>query len=353
MAHAGSRPKDNQTLSSGMISTAQPSGRCSVVLCTYNGASFLAAQLESLVRQSRLPDELVIGDDGSTDSTLAILESFQDKAPFPVRIHRWNGLPLGPAANFARTLALAEGDMIALCDQDDIWREDKLVRLCAALMDEPDVTMAFSDAELLDEHLRPLGYTMWQRVELGIQELEVIAADDPMQVLLKRFRVTGATLIFATWLRPLILPLPPDWPHDAWIACIAAANGRLRAIPEPLLRYRQHGGNAVGGQRPSFWKLLRRGLSSDRQSYLLSELARHRELAVRLQSLPQQRFSRPAATAVAAKVRHLERRAALPAFPLARWPSVLNEWAAGGYRRWTTDWRSLALDLFLPDHRRP
>jgi glycosyltransferase involved in cell wall biosynthesis len=73
----------------------------SVAMCTYNGAIFLPAQLESIARQERLPDELVIGDDCSTDDSVAVLEAFADRAPFPVRLHV-NDHNVGSTKNFGR-----------------------------------------------------------------------------------------------------------------------------------------------------------------------------------------------------------------------------------------------------------
>lgn len=327
--------------------------QCSVVLCTYNGADFLAAQLGSLLKQSRLPDTLVVGDDGSTDSTLDILAHFADQAPFPVHILRGNSHPRGPAANFAHTLERAPGDWFALCDQDDVWHPTKLERLEAALMADEDTLLAFSDAALVSGDLSPLGSSMWQLVGLDSKALDELAKDNALPLLLKRYRIMGASMAFATELRALALPLPPGWHHDAWIATIAAVAGKISALPYPLLDYRQHSRNAVGGLRPKFAHLVRQGLGSDRRAYLSAELTRHRHLLERVESLPPEatttdRFT-VATNLVKAKLAHLERRAALPDSLPARWPQVLTDLVRGKYHRWTTDWRSVAIDLLLPN----
>lgn len=336
------------------MSNAIPHSYCSVVLCTYNGAAFLPAQLNSLLSQTRLPDFMVVGDDGSTDGTLDILTEFQARAPFRVTILTGEARPLGHAANFARTIGQAEGSWFAFCDQDDVWHPHKLECLEAAFAADPDVLLAFSDASLVAADLSPLGKTMWQRVKIGPTAQRDIAAGNALQLLLKRPRIMGAAAAITARLRCLALPLPPDWPHDAWFATIAAANGRLAALPFPLLDYRQHGNNAVGGLRPSWSKLLHEGLKSDRCNYLAREITRYRHLLTRIKSLQPLVYEpcrlAAATNLVAAKVDYLERRAALPDFPLARWPRVLRAWAGGEYRRWSTDWRSLLLDLFIPNN---
>src|SRR5688572_3171861 len=99
--------------------------RLSVALCSYNGARFIHDQLSSIARQSRLPDELVICDDRSSDNTIAIIEKFAVDAPFPVRSHV-NPTNLGSTKNFELAISRCCGDFIALSDQDDIWHQDKL-----------------------------------------------------------------------------------------------------------------------------------------------------------------------------------------------------------------------------------
>ena len=92
----------------------------SVAMCTYNGGKYLREQLISIAKQARLPDELIVCDDVSNDATLQILNEFQKMAPFPIRIHR-NGVRLGVTKNFEQAIALCNGDIIALSDQDDVW----------------------------------------------------------------------------------------------------------------------------------------------------------------------------------------------------------------------------------------
>jgi len=77
----------------------------SIAMCTYNGEAYLGDQLGSIAKQTYPPDELVLGDDGSTDGTLRILDQFSKEAPFPVKVYR-NEQRLGPTKNFAKAVLL-------------------------------------------------------------------------------------------------------------------------------------------------------------------------------------------------------------------------------------------------------
>lgn len=96
----------------------------SVAMASYNGAKYLQAQLQSLVEQERQPDELVVSDDASTDTTRDLLCAFAGAAPFRVALYR-NAAQGGYGKNFARALSLCGGDLVFLCDQDDVWFPEK------------------------------------------------------------------------------------------------------------------------------------------------------------------------------------------------------------------------------------
>src|SRR5690349_17434303 len=119
--------------------------RISIALCTYNGGPFLAEQLASYVQQTRLPDELVVCDDCSSDNTMAILRDFAARAPFAVRLHQ-NAANLRSTRNFEQAIRLCTGDVIALSDQDDVWLPEKLERMERTLAADPEISLVFSDA---------------------------------------------------------------------------------------------------------------------------------------------------------------------------------------------------------------
>ena len=133
----------------------------SIALCTYNGSRYLKEQLDSIAGQTRLPSELIIRDDRSTDDTVDIARRFAETAPFAVKVHV-NSENVGSTKNFELAIEGCSGDIIALSDQDDIWLPQKLERLEAEFAADPGVGLVFSDAELTDEKLAPLGVRLWR-----------------------------------------------------------------------------------------------------------------------------------------------------------------------------------------------
>src|SRR6267142_4310475 len=140
--------------------------RISVAMCSYNSASWLDEQLASILKQSRLPDELVVCDDGSKDETVARLEAFARSAPFPVRIFR-NETNLGFTRNFEKAISLCEGDVIALSDHDDIWEDFRLVRTEDVFRLRPAVGLVFGDAQVIDQRSAPTGTRLWDASKFG------------------------------------------------------------------------------------------------------------------------------------------------------------------------------------------
>ena len=215
-----------------------------MALCTYNGEPFLRQQLASIQQQTRLPDELVVCDDQSTDQTLAIVREFAASAPYPIKIFE-NERNLGFAANFERAIRHCEGNLIALSDQDDVWYPNRLARSEQEFAAHPEAGLVFSDADVINDNSELAGPTLWHRLGFaGKHEGELLAGQ--YIVLAKHRFVTGATVMFRTSLRDRFLPIGKGWIHDEWIALIAAAFSDLRPIGQPLIRYRVHGSQQVG-----------------------------------------------------------------------------------------------------------
>ena len=123
----------------------------SIAMATYNGAKFLREQLDSIAAQTLPPYELVICDDGSTDSTLAIAREFAKEVNFPVRIYL-NEHNLGFADNFLKAASLCEGDWIAFSDQDDVWLPHKLATVSRRFND--GVLLVLHSSDLVDASLK-------------------------------------------------------------------------------------------------------------------------------------------------------------------------------------------------------
>jgi glycosyltransferase involved in cell wall biosynthesis len=218
--------------------------RVSVAMCTFNGGRYLEEQLESIALQTRLPCELVVCDDRSTDDTLVVLKRFQSEAPFTVKVIQ-NSQRLGSTRNFDQAIGLARGGLIALCDQDDRWAPTKLERLSAALEKDPFLGGVFSDANLIDGDGRQIGVRLFARHKFtAAKQRDFVGC--PTARLLKHDVVTGATLMFRATIRRYCSPIPALWVHDGWLAWMIALHSRLSLVAEPLIDYRVHAGQQLG-----------------------------------------------------------------------------------------------------------
>ena len=315
-------------------------------MCTYGGARFVGAQLESIAAQTRPPDELVVCDDRSPDETARIVEGFAAAAPFPVRLHV-NARNLGSTKNFERAISLCEGDLVALCDQDDVWLPGKLARLEEEFRRRPRAALVFSDAEVADEEGHPSGLRLWESVGVGRAELERLRAGKGVGDLLSGATVTGATAALRASLRPLVLPIPEGLPliHDAWIALLAACVGEVSAVDEPLVLYRRHAGQQVGplGRRNEEGGAAGAlGRANPYEATLaVARAARGRLLERRGEGFE----AAPALAELGARKAHMEARRALPRARLRRaWP-VLRELLTLRYRHYSNGVASAAKDL--------
>jgi glycosyltransferase involved in cell wall biosynthesis len=316
----------------------------SVALCTYNGERFLAQQLASIAAQTRPPDELVVRDDGSADGTAELVRRFADAAPFPVHL-AVHPTTVGSTANFATAIAACRGEVICLADQDDVWVPHKLEIIEKLFQENPAAGLVFSDADMVDADLRPLGHRLFDSIRFGRTERERFRAGGAFPLLLRRDRVCGATMGFRSNWRELILPIPGEWVHDAWIALLIAAAAPCLVSDEPLIRYRQHGGQQIGAAKRGLYARYLLGRQMSRAAF---------EATARRFTQARDRLGRfPGVSAddlrrLGAKVAHCERRATMRAADRSRVRGVLGEAVNGRYFRYSSGWKSIAQDLFLP-----
>jgi len=225
-------------------------------MCTYNGERYLQQQLDSLASQTYLPSELVVCDDRSTDSTPQIIRCFAASSPFSVRFVQ-NRRNIGSTANFNQAVALCEGELIALCDQDDIWRQDKLFMQVMCFKRHPHLGGVFSDGDLIDSHSKSMNLSLWDSLDFTPLMRKQVLAGSPLLALARRNFVTGATLIFKANLREYFSPVPEEWVHDGWIAWKICTYSQLYPIADHLVSYRIHANNQIGVNLQSSGTLLR------------------------------------------------------------------------------------------------
>lgn len=309
----------------------------SIALCTYNGERFLWEQLESLAGQTRLPNELIIVDDGSTDGTLALIEKFAQTAPFNVRISV-NTTTLGVTKNFEKALTQCEGDFLFLCDQDDIWEAEKITQMVSFLEQNPSVNVVFSDALLVNETAVSLQQRLWDVVRLRPSQLEKWKKGDSIGLMLIGNRVAGCTMALRRSFLQKILPFPTDvseFLHDTWIAFVASILGQIQFISIPLIKYRQHSSQQVGTRPKNLTALtLRQRLSRPHEEKLTPFQKQHQELNRLYQHLqkvvPNDNKN---LKIVAEKIHFLSARASLPDNRLLRVSPIIKQWFKGNYHR--------------------
>lgn len=204
----------------------------SVAMATYNGAKFLQRQLDSFLSQTRLPDELVVCDDGSSDDTLSILERFRQTAPFAVQIYR-NAVNLGFTKNFEQALAKCTGDLIFLSDQDDIWFPEKVAFVEEIFLANPEKILVIHNGRLVDEHLIGHGATKFSQVTAAYGLPDSI--------------VMGALTAVRKELLACALPVPEGMlGHDVWLHNIARLLDSRCVVDKELQLIVRHGANTSG-----------------------------------------------------------------------------------------------------------
>jgi len=315
--------------------------RISVALCTFNGQAYLARQLRSLADQERRPDELVVFDDASTDGTVQILRDFVENSPFEVRLHV-NPARLGMTGNFQSSIAAANGDMIACCDQDDVWYPEKLALLEEEFSNGP-ADMVFSDADLVDDQLRPLGRRLWESIGFDQRQLGFCRAGLLWSRLIRFNAVTGAGMAFSSAWRDLLLPIPKGWVHDGWIAMLLSIVGRSRAVEEPLWAYRRHGGQQIGAGPAGLAQTVEMARRMDQAYFQLLEA----NYTVVMNRLSRLSLEPCISDHLWEKIVHCRNRAAMRSARAKKSQLIAAELFSGRYGRCALGWKSLAQDIWL------
>ncbi|WP_051287222.1 glycosyltransferase family 2 protein [Algoriphagus mannitolivorans] len=207
------------------------SKRISVAMTTYNGEVYLRKQLDSILNQTKQVDEIWVGDDGSTDGTLSILEEYSQKTNLQFFTNSKN---LGFVKNFEKTLLKCTGDLIFLSDQDDVWFPKKVETMVGMMGDN---LLIHSDCRLIDEEGHVLKELFKGEIRTHNQAEDFLFANV----------VTGCTALIDRKLLQIALPFPKGvLYHDWYLALIASYQGKLAYIPQPLVDYRQHSSQDTG-----------------------------------------------------------------------------------------------------------
>lgn len=317
----------------------------SVAMCTYNGERFLPEQLASIAAQTRLPDELVVCDDGSQDRTLAMLEEFRASVPFTVRIVR-NETNLGRTRNFEKSINLCQGEFIALTDFDDVWYPGKLQVLADALQAEPQAGYAFCNADLMDSSGKPLPKSLFDRTGMRLWRQEGFPKHGQIAKLLRANVATGAAMMMRSAVREIVMPISGRSVQDYWIATLASFCGHHGiAVFDRLMRYRVHSTQMTGVHpEPA-------GMMQHLQTAPVpwqEQLPMLEDLRQALHSQPDLMSQCDAAdiTLLDEKIAHVKARGRIHnSPPWTRLRMVASEIGRGGYRQFGLGWKSAVRDL--------
>lgn len=244
-----------------------------ILLSTYNGAFYLKEQLSSLEKQSYTNIHLFIRDDGSNDLTCKILETFQTETH--LRLTRLQSEKnLGALKSFEALLEHVvnhtDYEYIMFCDQDDIWKSDKVAQSLNAMQglsqknsDTP--LLIHTDLSVADEDLHVINASFWNYENID-------PSKNSLNRLLLQNTVTGCTMMINRKLAKMALPIPKNCiMHDWWIALVAAGFGKITYINQSTLLYRQHQENSIGTNdynRVSIFYKIFKLLSAQNESYL-------------------------------------------------------------------------------------
>lgn len=204
----------------------------SIALCTYNGQTHLAEQLDSLVNQTYGNTEIIVVDDRSKDNTVDIVKRYMQQYP-QIKLHV-NPYNLGYQKNFEKAFSLCNGAFILPSDQDDIWTLRKVEELMALVADN---LLIYHDSAFVAADGKPLDMKMSDL-------LNMVDGDDPVPFLFYNC-VSGHSMMFSRTLLQHVMPLPRTGVYDHYIAFVAASLGSIKYVPQALVKHRQHEGNAT------------------------------------------------------------------------------------------------------------
>ena len=217
--------------------------KISVALCTYNGEKYIEEQILSILNQTVPVAEIVVRDDGSTDSTIPIIQKIACDHPgihWDIKVNESNQ---GVVKNFENAIFACQGDYIFLSDQDDIWMRNKVQTIMDFFSSHPQTKVVFSNAEMIDEHGNILGgKTLFDYVGLNNDLWDKGLG---AELMISENRITGATMAMRG--KPLpFAQFDVNMLHDERIALEALSHNSLSIIHKPLIAYRNHSEQTCG-----------------------------------------------------------------------------------------------------------
>jgi glycosyltransferase involved in cell wall biosynthesis len=200
----------------------------SVCIATYNGEKFIKKQLSSILIQLSEEDEVLISDDGSTDNTLTIIDSFNDSR---IKVYKNNFKNV--VINFEFIIGKSFGDFIFLSDQDDIWAKNKVEEYMRVFLNDDKTTLVISNLQLIDKDANIIQIEFYKN-----------KFTDKLLSNIKRNNFIGCSMAFRKEVKNIVLPFPRYIAmHDWWIGLCSIIFGKVKFIDKSLIYYRRHANN--------------------------------------------------------------------------------------------------------------
>lgn len=319
--------------------------KISVAMTAYNGEKFLKEQLDSIIKQSRQVDQLVVCDDGSKDGTVGLINEFSLTAPFPVKVVI-NEKNLGSTKNFEKAISLCEGDIIILCDQDDVWLYDKVKILEDVFLANPQCLMAFTDAMVVDEMNNPL-YKLWPVFNFNKKEQTLLKKGDGLKIFIGNNVVTGATAAIKKSLFEKAYPFPAKLVHDYWMAAISVLDGSLFFSDAVTINYRSHSAQQLGtgtSENIGFFQKINQSFINNNIIMNLAQITL-KEFNYRFHLTQEQH------KLFTDKIEFYLFRCNLPSARLMRIPGIIKNLFLGNYYKFASGFLSIFKDLLFTNDK--
>lgn len=219
-------------------------------MATYNGESHINDQINSILNQSWPYFSIIVRDDGSTDRTMEIIKDYKKIYNKKIKIIRDGLGNLGSSKCFMELLTYSDADYIMFCDQDDIWRPNKIkitiekMKRLEEIYDKETPILIFTDLSVIDKNSNIVSESFW-----GYQKLDPIISKN-WRALLASNVITGCTIMMNRKAKDVVLPFKlPNMIHDHWVGVNISKYGIVDYICTQTVLYRQHFDNVIGAHK--------------------------------------------------------------------------------------------------------
>lgn len=231
-----------------------------ILMSTYNGELYLREQINSLLYQTEQNWVLYVRDDGSSDSTISIINDYCIKYPSKIILIKDNLGNLKSASSFMYLLSVVESDYYMFCDQDDVWLPSKIQMSLSKIKkleqkQTNEAVLVFTDLTVVDSNLKTINSSMWAYSNINPENAKVFYKTCCLN------SVTGCTIMFNNSLKEKVLPYPAaSRMHDWWISLNAAHFGIVDYLKDTTVLYRQHDANVLGADQTKQFHYFKRAL---------------------------------------------------------------------------------------------